>query len=197
MYWKTKLVLLSFVICVITCYDTYSNDEEDVNYYLGRLYEESDDGIDPHDMLSGPGQRRVPGKRKEMPFSGRWTADRDGKDTESCSFDKDALSKEQTKFAQCQEEKEKLKQSVESHDLTVCYLKCTHIGCWEQAINSLITALPSLSQKLGWTFDPWYFIIREQMPMGYIATSTLCFQLQRSLIMSFQAGPQSISSSSL
>lgn len=113
MYWKTKLVLLSIVICVITCYDTYSDNEEDMNYYLGRLYEESDDGIDPHDMLSNPGQRRDPGKRKVMPYSGRWTADRNLKDTESCSFDKDALSKEQTKFAQCIEEKEKLQESVE------------------------------------------------------------------------------------
>ncbi|XP_042860673.1 chloride channel CLIC-like protein 1 isoform X2 [Penaeus japonicus] len=117
MYWKAKFMLLCIVICAITCYDTYSNDEEDMNYYLGRLYEESDDGIDPHDMLTTPSQKKDSSKMKKMPSTRHWTTnwdkERNNDDTGSCTSDKVALSEEQAKLYRCQEENIKLQQSVE------------------------------------------------------------------------------------
>ena len=60
---RLHLLLLSVSVFCCAYGDRYlTDDEEDINYYLGKLYDPNEEYVDPHNMLPSLGEKKAPMK---------------------------------------------------------------------------------------------------------------------------------------
>ncbi|CAL4074628.1 unnamed protein product, partial [Meganyctiphanes norvegica] len=116
------LLFMSVLAQLEFAYCDEASDDEDMLYYLNRLYEEdSDEGeLDPHDMLAYPGRKsKLP--RPTVSFSATPPAEDsvtpqnmvEGTGSPGCEFEHKIIEERGKELYQCQTEMESLDQSLQ------------------------------------------------------------------------------------
>ncbi|XP_068219375.1 uncharacterized protein [Palaemon carinicauda] len=99
--------LVFVFVCLLSCShggkDFPEQDEdEDLDFYLGKLFEENTEHLDVHDMLNYGGQKNQPSEDAKRPIM--FKDDLEMLDKETCSFDKLKWNEEAQKLTNCQEQ---------------------------------------------------------------------------------------------
>ncbi|XP_064095400.1 LOW QUALITY PROTEIN: uncharacterized protein LOC135207510 [Macrobrachium nipponense] len=114
MYRWSLAYLFIFMFCVAHGGEDFTEKEEDddLDFYLGKLYEENEDTIDLHDMLNYPGKREQAKKDVKRPII--FEENLNTPDKETCSFDKLRWSEEAQKLTKCLEQLNILERDIDN-----------------------------------------------------------------------------------